>query len=258
MFKVKFYKGDYLQRQRAANADKAAAYVEHHFNSSASPTANYAVVVVGSNASSTSRNWGRWYAKAVAEQFGTKVGGDGGILLGGWNGRGDGNVKHTNMPAVLLEPLFASHPQQAEVIRSEAGQAALARILAESIRRFIPGGGLIAFSVGHKYKASSPNDRGAALAGGGTEADHAEKVLEKTAKLLIEQVAEPVPRTLRVMQGDRLLFETVVDEDAVISWSSDRNLLSIPEADAPSASRATLAPRPAPAAKKAAQRGARR
>ena len=36
MYQVKFYKGDYLQRQLAANADKAVAYVEHHFNSSAS------------------------------------------------------------------------------------------------------------------------------------------------------------------------------------------------------------------------------
>ena len=260
-YKVKFYKGDYFQRQQAANADKAVAYVEHHFNSSASPTANYAVVVVGSNASSTSRNWGRWYAKAVAEQFGTQVGGDAGILVGGWNGRGDGNVKHTNMPAVLLEPLFASHPQQAEAIRSQAGQAALARILAESIRRFIPGGGLIAFSVGHKYKASSPNDRGAALAGGGNEADHAELVLQRAATLLTEEAADPAPRTLRVMQGDRLLFETVVDEDAVISWSSDRNLLFIPDADAAGAPRAAApaagaarAVRSARAAPKAARR----
>ena len=247
MYTVKFYKGDYLQRQLAANKDKAIAYVEHHFNSSSSQQANYAVVVVGSNASSTSRNWGRWYAKAVAEQFGTKVGGDGGILVGGWEGRGDGNVKHTHMPAVLLEPLFASHPQQAEAIRSEAGQAALARILAESIRRFIPGGGLIAFSVGHKYKTSSPNDRGAALAGGGTEADHAEKVLEKAARLLTEEAAEPTSRMLRVMQGDRLLFETPVDEDAVLSWSSERNLLFIPDLDG-----AAAAPRTAPAAKRGA------
>ena len=127
MYTVKFYKGDYLQRQLAANKDKAIAYVEHHFNSSASAQANYAVVVVGSNASNTSRNWGRWYAKAVAEQFGTQVAGDQGILLGGWNGRGDGNVKHTAMPALLLEPLFASNPQQAEIIRSDSGQDTLWR-----------------------------------------------------------------------------------------------------------------------------------
>lgn len=254
MYQVKFYKGDYFERQQAANADKAVAYVEHHFNSSASPSANYAVVVVGSNASSTSRNWGRWYAKAVAEQFGTQVGGDAGILVGGWEGRGDGNVKHTKMPAVLLEPLFASHPQQADAIRSEAGQAALARILAESIRRFFPDGGLVAFSVGHKYKTSSPNDRGAALAGGGTEADHAEKVLQKAAQLLADEPVAPTRRMLRVMRGEQLLFETAVDEDAVLSWSSERNLLFIPDADgAPAPAPREAAPaRAKPAARKAA------
>ena len=229
MYTVKFYTGDYHKRQLDANADRAVAYVEHHFNSSSSDQANYAVVVVGSNASQVSRNWGRWYAQAVADQFGNRVGGDQGILVGGWNGRGDGNVKHTDMPAVLLEPLFASNPQQAEAIRSDRGQAALARILVESIRRFFPKGGLIAFSVGHKYKSSSPNDRGAAVVGGGWEADYAEKVLQRAAQLLVEEAPAVQGRTLRVMQGDKLLFETPVDEDAVVIWSSERNLLSIPD-----------------------------
>ncbi len=229
MYTVKFYQGDYVARQLAANADRAVAYVEHHFNSSASETASYAVVVVGANASNTSRNWGRWYAKAIAEHFGTKVAGDQGILLGGWNGRGDGNVKHTAMPALLLEPLFVSNPQQAEIIRSAAGQAALARVLVESIQRFFPAGGLIAFSVGHKYKSSSPNDRGAALAGGGNEADYAEKVLLKAADLLTGAAVVAPGRRLRVMRGEELLFETELDEDAMVSWSSDRGLLAITE-----------------------------
>jgi len=228
-YQVKFYKGEYLERQQAANADQAVAYVEHHFNSSASGQAGYAVVVVGSNASNTSRNWGRWYARAIAEQFGTTVGGDGGLLLGGWQGRGDGNVKYTRMPALLLEPLFASNPQQAETIRSPAGQEALARVLVESIRRFFPDGGLIAFSVGHKYKTSSPKDRGAPLAGGGNEADCAEQVLKRAAEMLTQEAAPPPGRRLRVMKGSQVLFETVVDEDAVVVWSSDRNLLFIPE-----------------------------
>jgi hypothetical protein len=228
MYKVKFYKGEYIDRQRAANKDKAVAYVEHHFNS-AGPTANYALVVVGSNASRTSLNWGSWYAKAVAEQFGTQVYRPDGVARGGLDGRGDGNVKHTAMPAVLLEPLFVSNPQQADIVRSPSGQAALARILAESIRRFFPQGGLMAFSVGHKYKTSRPKDRGAALAGGGTEAEYAEKVLKQAAALLLEAQPEPQPRTLRVMQGEKLLFETQVDEDAVVVWSSDRNLLLIPD-----------------------------
>ena len=133
------------------------------------------------------------------------------------------------MPAVLLEPLFASNPQQAEIIRSKSGQAVLAQILAESIRRFFPKGGLVAFSVGHKYKTSAPNDRGAPLAGGGDEADFAEKVLEKAAQILTSGAAPSTARTLRVMKGDQMLFETEVDEDAVLSWSPDRNLLFIPD-----------------------------
>lgn len=229
MYKVKFYKGNYTTRQHKANNDEAKAYVEHHFNSSSSSTANYAVVVTGSNASRTSKNWGRWYANAVATFFGTKVAGDNGILVGGWNGRGDGNLKHTAMPAILLEPLFASNPQHADIIRSESGQTDLARILVESIQRFFPDGGLIAFSVGHKYKKSSPNDRGADLAGGGSEADYAEKVLKKAAVMLeaIDQIG--IARTLRVMHGDSVLFETEVDEDAQIVWNPERGLLHIPE-----------------------------
>ena len=187
------------------------------------------MVVTGSNASRTSKNWGRWYANAVATFFGTKVAGDNGILVGGWNGRGDGNLKHTAMPAILLEPLFASNPQHADIIRSESGQTDLARILVESIQRFFPDGGLIAFSVGHKYKKSSPNDRGADLAGGGSEADYAEKVLKKAAVMLeaIDQIG--IARTLRVMHGDSVLFETEVDEDAQIVWNPERGLLHIPE-----------------------------
>jgi len=229
MYEVKFYKGNYFTRQQSANDDHAVAYVEHHFNSSSSSTASYAVVVTGSNASQTSKNWGRWYAKAVANHFGTRVSGDDGILVGGWNGRGDGNLRHTRMPAILLEPLFGSNPQHADIIRSDSGQNALARILVESIQRFFPSGGLIAFSVGHKYKQSNPKDRGAALTGGGTEADHAELVLNKAATLLTRIDATAEARTIRVMHGDNLLFETEVDEDAVVVWDSARGLLQIPD-----------------------------
>ena len=229
MYKVKFYKGNYRARQEAANNDQAIAYVEHHFNSSSSNTASYAVVVTGSNASQTSKNWGRWYAKAVATHFGTSVGGTNGILVGGWEGRGDGNLKYTHMPAILLEPLFASHPQHADLIRSESGQHALALILVESIQRFFPAGGLIAFSVGHKYKDSNPNDRGAALTGGGTEADYAEVVMQKAAEMLSDIDQTDGERTIRVMYGDKLLFETQVDVDSVVVWDSSRGLLQIPE-----------------------------
>ena len=43
---------------------------------------------------------------------------------------------------------------------------------------------VIGLSVGHKYKTSSPNDRGAACVFGDWEADHAEDLARKVAKLL--------------------------------------------------------------------------
>jgi N-acetylmuramoyl-L-alanine amidase len=122
VYEVRFYQGDYRERQRRANADQAKAYVEHHFNSSTSPTASYAVVITGSNASQTSRDWGRWYAQAIGREFGVEVGGDQGIKVGGYDGRGDDNLRHTNMPAILLEPLFVSNPAHAAIVRSEDGQ----------------------------------------------------------------------------------------------------------------------------------------
>jgi hypothetical protein len=227
VYEVRFYKGDYSERQRRANVDQAAAYIEHHFNSSSSPTAAYTVVITGSNASQTSRNWGRWYAQAISREFDVPVGGDQGIMVGGYDGRGDGNLRHTDMPAILLEPLFASNPRHADIVRSEDGQIRMARVLVDSIRRFFPDGGLIAFSVGHKYKTSNPSDRGATLAGGGTEAEFAEKVLRKAEEMLQDVTSPEAERHLRVVKGEATLLDEVIDEDAQMVWDPERCLLRI-------------------------------
>lgn len=228
LYSTKFYKGDYIDRQRQANTDKCVAYVEHHFNSSDSPNPNYVVVITGANASQTSRNWGRWYAAAVAREFELNVGGDRGIQVGGYNGRGDANLRYTDMPAILLEPLFASNPRHAEIIRSDAGQSQLALILCDSIQRFFPKGGRIGFSVGHKYKTSTPKDRGAAIVGGGWEADFAEAVLLK-AKARLDQVNAPQEeRVVRIVNGDQELWRYPVDADADLHWDPVRGVLRIP------------------------------
>ncbi len=227
MYEVRFYKGDYIQRQRQASADRAVAYVEQHFNASASPHAAYVVVITGSNASITSRNWGQWYSQATHREFSVPIGGDDGIKVGGYNGRGDGNLKYTSMPAILLEPLFVSNPAHAEIARSDDGQTRLARVLVDSIERFFPSGGLIAFSVGHKYKTSNPNDRGAAVVGGGTEADIAELVLLKAQAMLEASAGAPEGRHLKVVQGDTVLLDKRLDEDAEIVWDPERSIMRI-------------------------------
>jgi len=227
MYKVKFYRGDYLERQLRANEDNCRGYLEHHFNSSSSTTANYAVVITGYNASHTSKNWGRWYSQAVSQDFDVPIGGDNGIKVGGYNGRGDYNLKFTSMPAILVEPLFASNPQHAPWIRLENGQTRLASIICESVLRFFQEGGLIGFSVGHKYKASRPDDRGAPVYGGGWEADYAEEVLNR-AKQMLETVDQPQEqREIRVIKGNEVLWAGDVDPDIEVKWDPARGILRI-------------------------------
>jgi hypothetical protein len=241
MYEVRFYKGEYSARQRAANRDKCIAYVEHHFNA-ATATSNYAVVVTGFNASETSKNWGRSYAQRISDEFKIPMGGTGrsGILVGGWNGRGNGNLKHTMMPAILLEPLFVSNPTHAEWVRSEDGQNRLAQALADSIIDFFPGGGVIAFSVGHKYKIRRPHDRGAAVYGGGTEADYAEIVLEKAKNILEaydpnsyhdapENADEEIyaHHIMVVKDNHEVWVHTDIDEDDEVMWDEENRILYI-------------------------------
>lgn len=186
-YDVRFYRGDYITRQRRANADKAVVYVEHHFNAG-SATASYSLANVGSNAGATSKKMAADYVRRVCQAFGTKPANNdfasGGVSVGGYKGRGDGNLKHTAMPAMLLEPLFVSNLTYADVVRSDEGQSKLATCLVETIKQFFPDGGIVAFSVGHKYRDTKPKDRGADLAGGGAEAEYAEKVLLLAAAML--------------------------------------------------------------------------
>jgi len=239
-YEVRFYKGDYTARQQQANRDNCIAYVEHHFNSTASPTANYTVVVTGSNASDTSKNWGRWYAQEVAKKFGLKIGGTQGLLMGGYNGRGDENVKYTKMPAILLEPLFVSNPQGSNVVRSETGRLDLAMILVKSIRQFFPNGGIVGFSVGHKYKTTKPKDLGAQVYGGGSEAEFAELVLLKAKELLEaptlidkieqQQQVQPAAQTvceIRVVQEGDVVWRYVLGDKEELNWNADSRELKL-------------------------------
>lgn len=189
VYSVQFYRGDYARRQQAANDDGAICYVEHHFNSNG-PEACYACVVVARNASARSIAWGNAYTREVARAFGVP---DRGVVVGGFGGRGDGNLRRTAMPAILVEPLFVSNPRGAKCARERAPE--LAAILASSVRSHFSTGGRVAFSVGHRYRPCAPGDRGAPAVGGGWEADLAETVLQLAARLLEGPAAIPAPPT---------------------------------------------------------------
>lgn len=184
-YTVKFYKGDYPERQAAANQDKAIVYVEHHFNAADDPRAQGTEVIVAANASDKSKALGISYAHRISAELGLVLRHPPtGLSIGGDGGRGNGNLVHTNMPAMLVEPCFASNAIEATMIHDDFKRKVMAKVLADTIREQFPNGGLVAFSVGHKYKTSQPDDRGADVLGGGTEADFAEDVLQKAAGLL--------------------------------------------------------------------------
>ena len=219
-YTVRFFTGDYIARQQAANEAKAIVYVEQHFNSSSDPKSRGVEVVVADNASTKSRQLGTAYAKRIAFDLGVPLRhAPGGLLVGGCEGRGNGNLKYTAMPAVLLETCFASNGLEAQYIRDPFKHKVMAKALADVIRDHFPDGGLVAFSVGHKYKTSSPSDRGAPVEGGGFEADYAEAVLTLAAHLLAEDKvdAPPLPPppapTLRATMGGLIVnFEARRDK----------------------------------------------
>lgn len=182
IYHAKFYVGKVEARQRAANADKCICYIEHHFNASDSPDANYGAVLTAEKPSTATLRLATHYITRLHNRIGTKLYQNNGLVQGGFNGRGMGLIKYCKMPALILEPGFVSNPEYVIGLKNGQKIKALAEVLADSIMAAFPEGGLVGFSVGHKYRGN--NDLGAPVAGGGYEADYAEKVLEMAKEVL--------------------------------------------------------------------------
>lgn len=227
--KVRFYTGNYKPRQLAANRDKADFYVEQHFNAVANRSANYTHAKVATNASSKSYAIAKTYAEKCAEVFGIKKGFGDGVDKGG---RGNTNLVHTKMPAILLEPLFVSNPAQAAIVKSKRGQKQLAQVLVDTIREHFPEGSLIAFSIGHKGKTGRwSRDRGASVYGGGTEAQYAEIVL-KIAEKMLKEKSQDAPceqdntEVYYEVQKGNTLFGIAKKFGVSVDWIKEKNNLT--------------------------------
>ncbi|MEQ8170631.1 MAG: N-acetylmuramoyl-L-alanine amidase, partial [Candidatus Eremiobacterota bacterium] len=151
VYKVKFYRGDYRDREEKANEDGAICYVEQHFNSTGGdPNTNYTMVLITTGSSDFTRTWAEYYMNRVSEQFQLKKWKGTGIKVLVQGDRGYGNLKYLKMPAILPEPFLICNSTGLEWAKTR--QDELAQILVDSIYKFFPEGGLVAFSVGHKYK----------------------------------------------------------------------------------------------------------
>jgi hypothetical protein len=79
----------------------------------------------------------------------------------------------------LLEPAFVTNRDDARKLHNQKVLTQLADRISSTIQQFARELSyrpiqVVGLSVGHKYKTSQPNDRGAPCVLGDTEADHAE------------------------------------------------------------------------------------
>jgi hypothetical protein len=184
-------KGDYPPRNRSANAAGAKIYIDHHFNS-AGATASYCLMETSTTVvPAPSRALGALMGKYMSAAIGNKNVGVKAIAPGS---RGHVCIGQCKMPCVISEPLFVSNPTQAAWIKVPANRQKLAEAEARAIMEYLPNGGIVALSVGHKYKTTSPNDRGASVAGGGNEATLAEDVVLRV-KAILEGASTPTAPT---------------------------------------------------------------
>jgi hypothetical protein len=207
-YTFKFYEGDYPSRQAQANSDGAICYVEHHFNSKVYDDAstgkdNPILTIVAHNASGTSKDWAARYSAIVQTglrlrhklEFPLFRGETPGVLQRAHRERGDYNLRFTDMPAILVEPMWVSDEATTQLLQAASTHETLAAALADSIVESFPNGGHVAGSIGHKGKTSAKYDRGAPFAYAEdlkknfpgailTEADAAEAVLNITASML--------------------------------------------------------------------------
>jgi hypothetical protein len=214
-YTVRFYKGDYAARISSANFDRVMCYVEQHFNSSGGAEANFARVTVSANAPALTNTWGQWYATAVSAALEIP---DHGLNVVSYPTQGYSHLRQADMPAVVCEPCFLSNPVGALLAVTRIDD--LAAILVESIQRHFPKGGMVAFSVGHKYVPSTTSDRGGVTPDGQTEGDLAEQVLLK-AKELLEAIVIETPESAPVSEPVQLtrIAEALKQESKSLSTS---------------------------------------
>lgn len=189
-YDVRFYTGEYHDRNAEASHDKCVLKVDGHLNA-AGKTPSYSLVEYNTSEGTRCHSFAKALANACVNPVGATQshtralapGDRGHVCTDGFNGDG-----------VVWEPGFASNPKQARIYMTAAGKEALAQALAATIRKHYPDGSRIAFSIGHKGKPSAPNDRGACLAGTHgkvCEAHIMEPVLKRAAELLEDPKSPP-------------------------------------------------------------------
>lgn len=147
MYLFRFYSANSKENQDKANIDRCSAYLDFQFNINVDPKTEYTSVAVASNACRTAKYWARQFSQFISEDFGIPVGGNNGILIGGEYGKNEPDLIYTQMPAIMILPLFISNPIHASWIKDKSRQFQIARNLAKSIHSTFPNGGTFALTA---------------------------------------------------------------------------------------------------------------
>lgn len=177
MPKVVWLKGDYIgqhERQKQAAKRKCDFVISFHFNSFSSPNAAGAEVYYNNKPGSDQ----------VAKDLLRAI-----VSVLNVPNRGCKNAAGTraafidsyHCKAVLIEPCFVSNPNEAKLLHDIHIVKALAHALAKVVASF--GFQRIGIDIGHRFKTSNPNDKGAqcVFSAGCSEALHAEHLAKAFA-----------------------------------------------------------------------------
>ncbi len=183
--RVVFLTGDYVGRgrhirQAQAKAERCALTVDFHFNSNG-PAARGAEVYFKKGDSASKQ-----VAQRIVAGF-QKIGlpDHGDPVKASDDGEGRAQfIDFYSNPAVLLEPLFVSNPEQVAWLHDDANFKKLGEVVATAILASTKDGDTVGLSIGHLGKDSSPKDRGATCRGHDTEAEHGEALAHAVEKLI--------------------------------------------------------------------------
>lgn len=184
--------GDYADRQREATQAGALLYLEQHLNASSNVVVCRPMGLYLGDAGDDTDADAR--PLALAHEYAQQVFSAAGFpfpqppqtlaLFSGSRGYGNLSRLGPDVVGILMEPGHVSHPAFAAWVKTGAGVEALARVIVHVVRGAAPKGGVIALSVGHAGKTSSPDDRGAPVHGGGWEADICQRIVDLAADML--------------------------------------------------------------------------
>jgi hypothetical protein len=186
--RIVWLKGDYVgnhERQMQASKANCRLVISFHFNAHNNPKTSGSEVF--SNGKGDADYIAAKLLHIITSVLGTKSRG-----VKKAEGSRAGFLRFYHCPAILLEPCFITNPDEANLVHDVQVIRKLGEAIADALVKWLPFDAVIGIDIGHKFKTSQPDDRGARCFYGDFEADHAEqlaKVVAASLQLRTKEVA---------------------------------------------------------------------